>query len=111
PYSRALMSAVPVPDPEVEARRERILLTGDLPSPAAPPAGCRFHTRCPWVQPTRCRDERPPLVEHRPGHPVACHWVDDIASGRPRPREREPQLVRPAVDAEQVAVGPDLMVS
>ena len=87
PYTKALLSAIPVPDPEVEDRRERILLAGDLPSPAAPPTGCRFHTRCPWRQPTRCHDERPELREIvlprvSPGHRVACHWAEDILAGR-----------------------------
>jgi peptide/nickel transport system ATP-binding protein len=86
PYTRALMSAVPVPDPVLEDTREQILLTGDLPSPSRPPSGCRFHTRCPWRQPTRCDDERPQLrVVDVPGategHRVACHWVEAIASG------------------------------
>jgi peptide/nickel transport system ATP-binding protein len=93
PYTKALMSAVPVPDPEVEDRRERILLSGDLPSPANPPNGCRFHTRCPWRQPTRCFDERPVLRELAPGHRVACHWVEDIRDGKIRPHEVEPVLV------------------
>ncbi|HEX6754916.1 MAG TPA: oligopeptide/dipeptide ABC transporter ATP-binding protein, partial [Mycobacteriales bacterium] len=86
PYTRALMSAVPIPDPEVEDSRERILLYGDLPSPASPPSGCRFRTRCPWVQETRCADEVPVLREVRPGHVVACHWAEQVDSGEIRPR-------------------------
>ncbi|CAM5415895.1 hypothetical protein SCALM49S_07006 [Streptomyces californicus] len=81
PYTKALMSAVPVPDPEVEDRRERILLHGDLPSPANPPAGCRFHTRCPWVQETKCATERPPLLDTGGGHKVACHFTAEIEAG------------------------------
>jgi peptide/nickel transport system ATP-binding protein len=95
PYTKALMSAVPVPDPVVEDRRERILLAGDLPSPANPPAGCRFHTRCPWAQPTRCADERPALREIRPTHHVACHWAEEIEAGRIRQHDVEVTLVRP----------------
>ena len=81
PYTIALLSAVPIPDPEVEDRRERILLTGDLPSPANPPSGCRFHTRCPFRQPTLCDDKIPALRELAPGHTVACHYAEDIAAG------------------------------
>ncbi|HEV8054975.1 MAG TPA: oligopeptide/dipeptide ABC transporter ATP-binding protein [Nocardioidaceae bacterium] len=85
PYTISLMSAVPVPDPMVEERRERILLQGDLPSPADPPSGCRFHTRCPFRQPTRCDDERPALREIVPGHRVSCHYAEQIASGEITP--------------------------
>jgi len=84
PYTRALLSAAPVPDPVVEETRERILLSGDLPSPADPPTGCRFRTRCPWVQPTRCHEERPQLriVAGHPGaQRVACHFAEEIESG------------------------------
>jgi peptide/nickel transport system ATP-binding protein len=92
PYTISLLSAVPIPDPEVERKRERILLTGDLPSPANPPPGCRFHTRCPYVQETRCRDEEPLPRELHPGHSVACHWVEQIRSGEIEPKvvELEP---------------------
>jgi peptide/nickel transport system ATP-binding protein len=94
PYTRALMSAVPVPDPVVEERRERILLAGDLPSPANPPSGCRFHTRCPWRQETRCDDEVPVLRELAPGasagpHLVSCHWAEEIRDGVLAPKSPE----------------------
>ncbi|MBQ0984554.1 ATP-binding cassette domain-containing protein [Streptomyces sp. F63] len=84
PYTKALMSAVPIPDPAVEDSRERILLTGDLPSPATPPAGCRFHTRCPWKQDTLCDTERPELRDLGGGHKVACHYAAEIAAGTVR---------------------------
>ncbi|MFI6502885.1 ABC transporter ATP-binding protein [Nonomuraea typhae] len=72
PYTRALLSAVPVPDPKVERTRERIVLRGDPPSPAAPPPGCSFHPRCPRAE-ELCRAERPLLRVHR-GREVACHF-------------------------------------
>ncbi len=73
PYTKALLSAVPVPDPRVEKERQRILLTGDIPSPVDPPTGCRFSTRC-WKATDLCRAEAPPLVPSTPGHEVACHF-------------------------------------
>jgi peptide/nickel transport system ATP-binding protein len=93
PYTKALMSAVPVPDPRIEATRERILLQGDLPSPANPPSGCRFHTRCPFRQETRCDTERPALREIGPGHLVACHYAEEIAAGRITAHELTPEEV------------------
>ena len=73
PYTEALLSAVPVPDPK--AQKKRIILPGDVPSPITPPPGCRFHTRCPYAE-ERCRREEPAMKEVRPGHFVACHLRD-----------------------------------
>jgi oligopeptide/dipeptide ABC transporter ATP-binding protein len=90
PYTISLLSAVPIPDPDVEEQRETIILAGDLPSPADPPPGCRFHTRCPYVQETRCRNEVPPLRKLEGGHFAACHWAEDIKAGRIKPRGVSP---------------------
>jgi len=95
PYTISLLSAIPIPDPEVERARKPILLAGDLPSPANPPSACRFHTRCPYVQDTRCRDEEPPLRELAPGHTVACHWAEQIKAGELKPKQRMAEIVEP----------------
>jgi peptide/nickel transport system ATP-binding protein len=85
----------PDPDPRVEREREAILLPGDLPSPANPPKACRFHTRCPFVQPTLCRDEAPPLRQLAAGHTVACHYAEEIEAGQITPHEVEPVFQPP----------------
>jgi peptide/nickel transport system ATP-binding protein len=101
PYTISLLSAVPIPDPVVEKERESILLAGDLPSPANPPPACRFHTRCPFIQPTRCRDEIPPLRKLADGHEVACHWAEEIKEGLIKPHEREPVLQAPLPEPQE----------
>jgi peptide/nickel transport system ATP-binding protein len=89
PYTIALVSAVPIPDPRVEGKRKRMILRGDVPSPANPPSGCRFHTRC-WLRrelgnPARCADEAPALRELAPGHTVSCHFAEELAGERRAP--------------------------
>ncbi len=73
PYTKALLSAIPVPS--IDVHRERIILPGDVPSPKNPPSGCRFHTRCPYAT-EKCRCEEPQLKEHAPGHFAACHLCE-----------------------------------
>jgi oligopeptide/dipeptide ABC transporter ATP-binding protein len=74
PYTKALLASIPIPDPDLEAARPKTLLQGDIPSPAAPPSGCRFRTRCPIAE-DRCAREVPAWREIAPGHMTACHLV------------------------------------
>jgi oligopeptide transport system ATP-binding protein len=107
PYTRALLSAIPVPDPKTERRRKRVILTGDVPSPAAPPSGCRFHTRC-WLyqelgQPERCRTEEPPARSVGGDHVAACHFVEETqrsAVGAARVEVPEPTPSAPPAPPE-----------
>jgi oligopeptide transport system ATP-binding protein len=85
PYTQALLSAIPLPDPRLEKQRQRIILTGDVPSPANPPSGCRFRTRCPKFanelndsQREKCIGEDPPLIDRGNGHPAACHYAEVV---------------------------------
>lgn len=101
PYAKALISAAPVPDPNFD-RSGRVLLQGDLPSPANPPPGCRFHTRCPMVQPD-CRVDQPQLREIVPGHFSACHYAETLMPGGtpPSPIALTPSSGLPATPAPQ----------
>lgn len=84
PYTKALLSAIPIPDPE--KKKERIILQGDVPSPIDPPTGCRFHTRCPFAV-DKCKQVEPKLAHHNAneGHRAACHFVEEIESGEHKP--------------------------
>ena len=85
PYTQALLSAIPIPDPQVSRSRRRVVLEGDVPSPIDPPKGCKFHTRCPYATDI-CRSQRPETITVAPGHTCACHKVQKelgIAGGKP----------------------------
>ena len=131
PYTRALLSAVPVPDPESERKRKRVILTGDVPSPVNPPEGCRFHTRC-WLyerlgQPEQCRTVDPPLRTLAGDHEAACHFAEEslksdvgvghidmspVRRGTPeaalasiRPEDGGAQSVAQTVDVAETVIG------
>ena len=92
PYTRALISAIPLPEPG--ARKEQKPIEGDLPSPLNPPSGCHFHTRCPYVEEI-CRTQRPQLIAGKSGHPSACHFRDTLPAAAdilPKPVETDPRL-------------------
>src|SRR5256885_2038767 len=79
PYTKALLSAIPIPDPEVQSKRRIVALTGEIPSPVNPPSGCRFHTRCPIAQlPTPCADQEPPLEDKARDHRAACFFSEKV---------------------------------
>jgi oligopeptide/dipeptide ABC transporter ATP-binding protein len=80
PYTKALLSAIPIPDPDIQSKRRIVSLTGEIPSPVNPPSGCRFHTRCPIAQlPTPCADQEPPLEKKAPAHQAACFFSEKVA--------------------------------
>jgi oligopeptide/dipeptide ABC transporter ATP-binding protein len=80
PYTKALLSAIPVPDPDIQAQRRLVELKGEIPSPISPPSACRFHTRCPIARaPGICSEQEPRLEEKAPRHLAACHFSHEVS--------------------------------
>jgi oligopeptide transport system ATP-binding protein len=97
PYTVGLLSAVPIPDPKLNAVREPLVLEGDVPSPADPPPACRFHTRCPWATQV-CREDEPALRDYREGRVAACHHPRNVSGVQANGAEIVPESPRSASD-------------